>query len=80
VTITLRGHPISGSCRLYGRVSASAEVAALIASGTRRDTLRTPAAEVDTALTDVDPWGRPRVEGFGVAPVEVLDTIPDGDA
>jgi hypothetical protein len=38
--------------------------------------LRTPHAEVETALSDVDPWGRPRVEGFGQAPFEVLTTLP----
>jgi hypothetical protein len=27
-------------------------------------------------LSDVDPWGRPRVEGFGPAPFEVLHTVP----
>jgi hypothetical protein len=39
--------------------------------------LRTPHGEVETALSDVDPWGRPRVEGFGAAPFEVLTSIPD---
>jgi hypothetical protein len=28
-------------------------------------------------LSDVDPWGRPRVEGFGAAPFEVLTAVPD---
>ncbi|TAM92674.1 MAG: DUF4873 domain-containing protein, partial [Jatrophihabitans sp.] len=36
--------------------------------------LRTPHAEVPTALGDLDPWGRPRVAGFGAAPFPVLDT------
>lgn len=80
VTVTLRGHfdPISGSYNWYGRVAAGGAVAGLLAAGTRRVLLRTPFAEVETALSDVDPWGRPRVEGFGAAPFAVLDTLPDG--
>jgi hypothetical protein len=79
VTVTLRGHfdPISGSYNWYGRVAASPEVAALVAAGNRSVLLRTPFAQVETGLSDVDPWGRPRVEGFGPTPFEVLDTIPD---
>jgi hypothetical protein len=38
--------------------------------------LRTPRSEVPTTLSDVDPWGRFRVEGFGAAPFPVLDTLP----
>jgi hypothetical protein len=81
VTVKLRGHfdPISGSYNWYGRIAASPEVAAVVAQGSRRVVLRTPFAEVDTTLTDVDPWGRPRVAGFGQAPFEVLDTLADGD-
>jgi hypothetical protein len=79
VSVRLAGHfePVSGSYRWYGRVAASPEVAALVASGARRVVLRTPHGEVETALSDVDPWGRPRVEGFGVAPFDVLDTVTD---
>ena len=61
----------------YGRVAASPEVAALLASGVRKVVLRTPFASVETALSDVDPWGRPRVEGFGATPFEVLDQLPE---
>lgn len=77
VSVSLRGHfdPISGRYRWYGRVAASPEVSALVESGARTVRLRTPHAEVETALSDVDPWGRPRVEGFGTAPFEVLTTI-----
>jgi len=80
VSVKLRGHfdPISGSYNWYGRVAASPQVAALVESGTRRVVLRTPHAEVPTSLSDVDPWGRPRVEGFGAAPFEVLATLPPG--
>jgi len=81
VTVTLRGHfdPISGKYSWYGRVAASPEVAALVDAGTRKVVLRTPHAEVVTALSDVDPWGRPRVGGFGATPFAVLDTMPEGD-
>ena len=79
VTVTLAGHvdPISGHYSWYGRVAASPEVTELVADGARAVVLRTPHAEVDTKLTDVDPWGRPRVEGFGAAPFPVLDVVSD---
>lgn len=79
VDVTLAGHfdPISGSYNWYGRVGASPQVAELVASGARSVVLRTPFASVETALTDVDPWGRPRVEGFGATPFAVLDTVPE---
>jgi len=79
VEVKLAGHfdPISGSYNWYGRVAASPEVAALVANGSRKIVLRTPFAEVETALSDVDPWGRPRVEGFGATPFEVLDHLPE---
>ena len=76
--VGLRGHfdPISGKYYWYGRVAASPEVAALVADGVRTVTLCTPHGAAQTALTDVDPWGRPRVEGFGTAPFEVLTDLP----
>lgn len=79
--VTLAGHfePISGRYRWYGRVAASPEVTSLVAEGARTVRLRTPHAEVDTTLTDVDPWGRPRVEGFGAAPFPVGSTVPADD-
>jgi hypothetical protein len=79
VAVQLRGHfdPISGKYNWYGRIAASPEVTALVAAGARKVRLRTPHAEVDTALSDVDPWGRPRVEGFGAAPFEVRTTLPE---
>lgn len=82
VDVKLRGHldPISGHYRWYGRVAASTLVADLVAGGARTVRLRTPHAEVETKLTDVDPWGRPRVEGFGAAPFEVLAAVPDDTA
>lgn len=79
VDVTLRGHfdPISGRYSWYGRVAVSPAVTALVAAGARKVVLRTPFASVDTTLSDIDPWGRPRVEGFGAAPFHVLDRVPD---
>lgn len=76
--VRLAGHfdPISGRYSWYGRVAASPEVAELVASGRRAVLLRTPQGEAQTTLSDVDPWGRPRVEGFGVAPFAVTSTLP----
>jgi hypothetical protein len=77
VTLAGRFEPISGHYGWYGRVAASDEVAALIAAGVRKIVLRTPYRAVETTLSDVDPWGRPRVEGFGAAPFEVLTGVPE---
>jgi len=76
--VRLAGHfdPISGRYSWYGRVSASPEVAELVGSGRRAVLLRTPQGEASTTLSDVDPWGRPRVEGFGAAPFAVTSTLP----
>jgi len=70
-----RFDPISGKYSWYGRVAATQEVATLVENGARKVRLRTPHGEVDTALSDVDPWGRPRVEGFGPAPFPVATTV-----
>jgi hypothetical protein len=79
VEVDLAGHfdPISGKYNWYGRVAASPGVTALVEGGARSVRLRTPHGEVETALSDVDPWGRPRVEGFGRAPFEVLNVLPE---
>jgi hypothetical protein len=79
--VRLTGHfdPISGRYSWYGRVSASAEVAELVAAGRRSMLLRTPHGEAQTMLSDVDPWGRPRVEGFGAAPFPVTSTLSGED-
>jgi hypothetical protein len=79
VTVKLAGHfdPISGKYSWYGRVAAGPDVSALVEAGVREVRMRTPHAEVATALTDVDPWGRPRVSGFGAAPFAVA-TAPPG--
>jgi hypothetical protein len=78
VEVQLSGHfdPISGKYSWYGRVAASPEVAALVDEGVRQVRLRTPHGEVATTLSDLDPWGRPRVEGFGSAPFEVATNVP----
>ena len=73
VTLTGRFDPLCGSYHWYGRVAASPELAALVG---RSVVLRTPQGSAETKLTDVDPWGRPRVEGFGAVPFEVLDHLP----
>jgi len=79
VEVILTGHfdPLSGHYNWYGRVAASPAVAALVATGARNVVLRTPHADVETTLSDVDTWGRPRVDGFGAAPFPVLDTVDD---
>ncbi|MGI8678032.1 MAG: DUF4873 domain-containing protein [Jatrophihabitans sp.] len=79
VQVKLAGHfdPISGKYNWYGRVAVNPEVTGLVETGVRKVTLRTPHAEVATMLSDVDPWGRPRVEGFGASPFPVLDHLPD---
>lgn len=81
VDVKLSGHfdPISGKYNWYGRVAASPQVAALVGDGSRKVVLRTPFAQVETALSDVDPWGRPRVEGFGATPFEVLDHLVESE-
>ena len=78
VSARLAGHfdAISGSYSWYGRIAADPAVAALVDGGTRTVTLRTPQGEAETPLTDVDPWGRYRVEGFGAPPFEVLTDLP----
>ena len=82
VSVRLAGHfdAISGSCSWYGRVAADPAVAALVDGGARTITLRTPQGEAETPLTDVDPWGRYRVEGFGAPPFEVLTDLPHDDS
>ena len=79
VEVSLAGHfdPISGKYSWYGRVTASPRLSALLEAGGRHVRLRTPHGEVETSLSDVDPWGRPRVEGFGAAPFEVLTTVAE---
>ncbi len=80
VSVRLAGHfdAISGSYSWYGRIAADPAVTALVDDGGARTvTLRTPHGAADTPLTDVDPWGRFRVEGFGAPPFAVMTDLPD---
>ena len=77
VILAGRFDPIGGRYRWYGRVAASDDVAELLAAGVRGVVLRTPHREVMTTLSDLDPWGRPRVEGVGAAPFEVLTSVQE---
>jgi hypothetical protein len=67
VVITGFFEPISGSYKWYGRVSGEG-LDALPAKGVR---LRTPHASAETSLSDVDFWGRYRLQGFGPPPFPV---------
>jgi hypothetical protein len=60
-------------------VAADPDVTALVEAGTRAVTLRTPRGEAQTPLTDVDPWRRYRVEGFGAPPFRVQTDLPDNE-
>jgi hypothetical protein len=73
VQLTGQFEPITGSYHWYGRVAASADLEPLLG---RRVVLRTPQGSAETTLSDVDPWGRPRVAGFGTAPFEVATSLP----
>ncbi len=81
VSVRLAGHfdSISGSYSWYGRVAADPAVTALVDAGARTVTLRTPQGAAVTPLTDVDPWGRYRVEGFGVPPFHVTTDLPGAE-
>jgi hypothetical protein len=81
VSVRLAGHfdVISGSYSWYGRVAADPDVTALVEAGTRTVTLRTPQGEARTALTDVEPWRRYRVGGFGTPPFLVQTDLPDDE-
>jgi hypothetical protein len=74
--VRLRGHfdPVSGAYHWYGRVGAGPRIAELAQQGGQMR-LRTPYGEAATTLSDVDPWGRPRVAGFGAPPFPVGDTV-----
>ena len=82
VNAQLAGHfdPISGQYSWYGRLEVSPDVDALVAAGAQKVELRTPSHTVATRLSDVDPWGRYRVEGFGSPPFEVVTDLSQLDA
>ena len=79
VSVRLAGHfdAISGAYSWYGRIAADPAVTAVVDGGARNVTLRTPHGAADTPLTDVDPWGRFRVAGFGAPPFAVMTDLPD---
>ena len=68
VDASLRGRfePIDGRFHWYGRLAASPELAALGSGSTV--TLTTEHGSAEARLSDVDPWGRPRVTGTGRPP------------
>jgi len=72
VAVTLRGEfqPIDGRYHWYGRVSAGADVDALVTSRAAL-ALRTPHGVAVARLADRDPWGRYRVTGTGRPPFPV---------
>ncbi|MGH3447741.1 MAG: DUF4873 domain-containing protein [Nocardioidaceae bacterium] len=73
VTVRLRGvfQPIDGRYHWYGRINHDPRLDAATSGGTV--TLRTPQGEATGTLSDVDPWGRPRVSGVGRPPFVVDD-------
>lgn len=72
VQIDLRGHsqPIDGIFRWYGRVRPHAELQAFMeASGSsRKGTLSTDSGRASVTVSDVDFWGRYRLQGTGMPP------------
>ena len=68
VDADLRGRfdPIDGRFHWYGRLAASPELDAL-GSGTTV-TLATEHGRAEGRLSDLDPWGRLRVDGTGTPP------------
>lgn len=79
VVITGYFEPISGRYRWYGRARGQG-LDALPAKGVR---LRTPHASAQTSVSDVDPWGRYRLQGFGRPPFPVpyeLAALPESAA
>jgi hypothetical protein len=68
VVADLRGHfePIDGRFHWYGRLATSPELDA-VGSGSAV-TLTTPYGAAEGRLSDVDPWGRPRITGLGTPP------------
>lgn len=85
VRATLAGEfdPVTGRFHWYGRVAAATTGGALFDETAAGDTvvLRTPHGQARTELRDVDPWGRPRVEGSGRPPfpVDYVDHVDSED-
>lgn len=77
VTVHLRGvfQPIDGRYHWYGRVETSAELTALLTRGTASAQLRTPHGTATGRLSDLDPWGRYRIDGVSTPPFAVATTL-----
>jgi hypothetical protein len=75
VEATLRGHfePLDGRYHWYGRLAASAELAAHVGGGKVGGEIVTPHGAAAAELGDVDPWGRLRVSGTSTPPFPLLD-------
>jgi hypothetical protein len=64
VVITGFFEPLAGRYKWYGRATGSG-LETLPAKGAR---LRTPHGSARTSVSDVDVWGRYRLQGFGAPP------------
>ena len=77
VEVELRGHfqPIDGYYHWYGRLTANAELDALLGGRKSTATLRTPQGEATAELSDPDPWDRYRITGTSRPPFRT-DLVP----
>ncbi|OZC47220.1 hypothetical protein CH286_13645 [Rhodococcus sp. WWJCD1] len=86
VQIDLRGHsqPIDGVFRWYGRVRPHEALQGFMeaAGSSRKGRLSTDSGDVPVLVSDVDPWGRYRLQGNGMPPypLEPEEEDPDSGA
>ncbi|WP_080737137.1 DUF4873 domain-containing protein [Rhodococcoides fascians] len=86
VQIDLRGHsqPIDGVFRWYGRVRPHEALQGFMeaAGSSRKGRLSTDSGDVPVLVSDVDPWGRYRLQGTGMPPypLEPEEEDPDSGA
>ncbi|MGF0314086.1 DUF4873 domain-containing protein [Rhodococcus sp. IEGM1428] len=85
VQIDLRGHsqPIDGVFRWYGRVRPHEALQGFMeaAGSSRKGRLSTDSGDVPVLVSDVDLWGRYRLQGTGMPPYPLEpDVDPDGEA
>ncbi|OZC90753.1 hypothetical protein CH254_07525 [Rhodococcus sp. 06-412-2C] len=86
VQIDLRGHsqPIDGIFRWYGRVRPHEALQGFMeaAGSSRKGRLSTDSGDVPVLVSDVDPWGRYRLQGTGMPPypLEPEEEDPDSGA
>jgi hypothetical protein len=68
VEVTLRGHfePLDGRFHWYGRIAQDRRLDEVSAGTTV--TVTTPGGSAEGRLSDVDPWGRFRINGTGRPP------------